>query len=441
MAPEEILSDSRTEERAEEYRRRKTTSVLAIVFSDIANSTALREELGEIHYERIREEYDGTFSRIIENDEGGAVVKSTGDGALSVFSEPSIAVERCLRVQQELGGHPHFKLRIGIDMGQVSVKAAQGIVRDVFGRHVNRAARIESLADPGHVLTTFHIFDCAVGWLKGGSIRWHNHGLAELKGFEDLTSIHEPYDTSCSSPQSGKPFRRPDMPMFCRAARRDRPIRLGAAQWSALYEELRTEPVTIRPLTFVDSENPLSDYSSRLATSVQSLLELVPDIPSVLWIGSHPESSVHEHQILTDAGCVLNIAASIEAAQDRLTKTRYFLAILEMGKDQDLAATLALLRSGKAEGFPTPVLGYGSPQAIATYRDQASTEGFLLCAAGSISLLDAINQVLVGLLNRIPREPIDSGLLNHSASIGNSPMLNEPESGGWLDRLRRMFGR
>ena len=29
------------------------------------------------------------------------------------------------------------------------------------------------------------VFDCAVGWLKGGSIRWHNHGVAELKGFEE----------------------------------------------------------------------------------------------------------------------------------------------------------------------------------------------------------------------------------------------------------------
>ena len=56
-------------------------------------------------------------------------------GALSVFSEPSTAVERSLEVQRALAEHP-FKLRIGLDMGQISVKSSFGIVADVFGRHV-----------------------------------------------------------------------------------------------------------------------------------------------------------------------------------------------------------------------------------------------------------------------------------------------------------------
>jgi class 3 adenylate cyclase len=202
MAIEEEFSDSRALADAEQYRRRKTTSVLAIVFSDIANSTALREQLGEIRYEALREEYDGEFAKIIQRDDAGAVVKSTGDGALAVFSEPSVAVEHCIQVQMELGKHPQFKLRIGVDMGQVTVKASQGIVRDIFGRHVNRAARIESLAEPGHILTSFNIFDCAVGWLRDTDIRWHNHGVTELKGFDDPVSIHEAYEMSGLPPIS-----------------------------------------------------------------------------------------------------------------------------------------------------------------------------------------------------------------------------------------------
>ncbi len=152
--------------RAEAYRQRKITSVLAIVFTDVANSTALRESLGENRYEAIREAFDDKVASIFETDDDGAVVKSTGDGCLAVFAEPSAAVARCLQVQRELLTHEHFKLRIGIDMGQVSVKSARGIVRDVFGRHVNRAARIEALAEPGQVLVSFQVFDCAVGWLK-----------------------------------------------------------------------------------------------------------------------------------------------------------------------------------------------------------------------------------------------------------------------------------
>jgi len=163
---------------AEQYRRRKTTSVLAIVFTDIANSTQLREDLGEIKYEELREDYDKKFTNIIRADDAGAVVKSTGDGALAVFSEPSVAVERCLQTQRELGTHPHFKLRIGIDMGQVSVKSEGGLVKDVFGRHVNRASRIEAITETGHILTSFHVYDCAFNWLKDVSRQHHVDQIA-----------------------------------------------------------------------------------------------------------------------------------------------------------------------------------------------------------------------------------------------------------------------
>ena len=90
---ERASPDRRTIKKAEQYRRRKITSVLAIVFTDIADSTKLREELGEVEYERLRVDYDGKVSQIIERGDTGAVVKSTGDAALAVLSEPSAASE------------------------------------------------------------------------------------------------------------------------------------------------------------------------------------------------------------------------------------------------------------------------------------------------------------------------------------------------------------
>jgi len=204
--PKESYSDLTTIKKADEFRKRKATSVLAIVFTDIAGSTMLNEQLGEIEYQRLKEEYDNNFTDIIEGNDAGCVVKSTGDGALAVFSEPSTDVERCVEVQSELGNHNHFKLRTGIDMGQVSVKSEKGIVRDVFGGHVNRASRIEALSEPGHVLTSFTIYDCAYNWLKGTNIEWYNHGIASLKGFQDPISLHEAYDPSLYSPQCNNNF-------------------------------------------------------------------------------------------------------------------------------------------------------------------------------------------------------------------------------------------
>jgi len=95
------LIDENTLAAAETYRQRKITSVLSIVFTDIANSTALREDLGERKYESLREEHDSFMASTIEDDDAGAIVKSTGDGVLAVFSEPSTAVEKLVHIQKE----------------------------------------------------------------------------------------------------------------------------------------------------------------------------------------------------------------------------------------------------------------------------------------------------------------------------------------------------
>jgi class 3 adenylate cyclase len=143
----------------------------------------------------------------IERDGSGAVVDRTGDGVLAVFAEPSAAVERGLRIQSRLRGHPHIRVRVGIDMGQVAQESRGGAILRVFGRHVNRAARIQRIARPGHVLLSAHVFDSAVGWLRTPDVAWHRHGEARLKGFTDPVSIVEVYDPRSCSPQLG-PFDR-----------------------------------------------------------------------------------------------------------------------------------------------------------------------------------------------------------------------------------------
>ncbi|MBI3044195.1 MAG: adenylate/guanylate cyclase domain-containing protein [Betaproteobacteria bacterium] len=407
MTPNDSFYDAQTIYNAEQYRQHKATSVLAIVFTDIANSTAIREQLGEIAYERIREEYDTTFSKIVEADGDGAVVKSIGDGALVVFSEPSTAVERCVQVQQKLSTHEHFKLRIGVDIGQVSVKTAHGIVKDVFGRHVNRASRIQSLAEPGHTLTSFSVFDSAVGWLKDTSIRWHNHGVTELKGFDDAVSIHEAYELS-SFPQDGKAFKRPGVDgdiRFSRAAvQQYRRIKVGAEEWASLYEDLRVNPISVDQLTWTDSDDPYSDFFERLSVTVSDLRDFVPEIPSVLWVGDGSLNHATEQRALREAECEVDVAVSRQHGEEKLRKRRYFLIVVDMTEDP--AASIRLLRFRKAEDLVTPVLVYGPPTTIAAYADQAKAEGSLLCTAGLISLLAAINEVMDDFLNMVPREPI-----------------------------------
>ena len=78
-------------------------------------------------------DHDAAVKEIIHRDTAGAVVKSTGDGVLAVFSEPSTAVQRALEIQERMLRQKTIQLRIGMDMGQVSKKSEGCIVKDVFG--------------------------------------------------------------------------------------------------------------------------------------------------------------------------------------------------------------------------------------------------------------------------------------------------------------------
>jgi class 3 adenylate cyclase/CheY-like chemotaxis protein len=429
-AQKTTLADERAVSKAEQYRRRKVTSVLAIVFTDIANSTQIREELGEVAYESIREEYDENFTNIVETDDSGAVVKSTGDGALVVFSEPSQAVERCLQVQRELGSHQYFKLRIGIDMGQVSVKSAHGIVRDVFGRHVNRAARIQALAVPGHILTSFHIFDCAVGWLRGSNISWHNHGEASVKGFAGPISVHEVYDPLYCTCQSNKHFPVYQPPLYSTRDANDRPVQLDKQGWDDLYKALRNKPIKVIPPSSTFSEAPFSHYTQKLRSRVTELLSLLPETPSILWVDDSPENNSREHRVLRDAGCVLDVAISTEEAKDRITEERYFLVITDMRRGENSTAGLDLVKWCKKRKIITPIFVYASNKTIALYGDQAREEGASLCTSGVITLLDGINQILLGFLYRVPREQLDQNEYGHPYRL---------ETGGLFGKLKRLF--
>ncbi len=69
------------------------------------------------------------------------------------------------------------------------------MLKDVFGTHVNRAARLEELCEGGHVLASYVVWDTVKGWLKDREqIQWKRHGRYLLKGIADPLEVFEPYD-------------------------------------------------------------------------------------------------------------------------------------------------------------------------------------------------------------------------------------------------------
>jgi TolB-like protein/class 3 adenylate cyclase len=110
----------------------------------------------------------------------GRIVKTAGDGVLVEFPSIIEAVQCAVEIQQSLRklaeGEPpalQFRLRIGINFGDVIVEAA-----DIHGSGVNIAARLEALAEPGGICVTQAVRDQIVGKLP---IVFRDVGFQALK--------------------------------------------------------------------------------------------------------------------------------------------------------------------------------------------------------------------------------------------------------------------
>lgn len=392
---------------AESYRRRKATSMLSIVFTDIADSTALREDLGERAYEELRESYDEQVASTVTRADAGVVVKGTGDGMLCVFSEPSTAVERCLAIQQLGRDHPKFQLRIGIDLGQVSVKAASGVVADVFGRQVNRAARIQSVAEPGHILCGFGIYDCAVGWLRSESVTWAPHGLALLKGFKEPTAIYEVFDPKERGPQSSAHFSRPEPShvMYSRGSlRQTRALPIGTDGLKAALLDLRSDVVRLHEPWESETTQLIDSYARRMATALERLQPWAPLDLSVLWVGEALQSGATVRSLLRDSGIRVLQIPSIDDVRVRGDPSPHLLFVHEVPSEESLTEALRFAKWEKTHPSGGPVLFHGSIGVESEHEELSLVSGAALCTAGAVTLLNGIAQVVERLRDSLPFE-------------------------------------
>ncbi len=181
----------------EDFRKSKNSAVLTIMFTDIQGFTALTEERGESYVHKLHSEHDKIIVECVEKDGCGIVIKYIGDSVMAVFSEPTAAVERALEIQKRLRDfnreHPDLEniaVRIGIHMGQTVVENKMHV--DLFGRHVNKASRIEGLAEGGHIYISYPVFDSVKSWLTESEFAAYTyHGQYRLKGIEKPEDIYE----------------------------------------------------------------------------------------------------------------------------------------------------------------------------------------------------------------------------------------------------------
>jgi adenylate cyclase len=153
---------------------------VAILFSDIEESTALNERVGDRAWVKLIGEHDKLVRKLV-NQRSGHVVKSQGDGFMIAFARAEQAV-RCgidmqdaLRKDAERQRHNKLRVRIGVHVGR-SVRRGD----DLFGRNVAMAARVAAEADGGEILVSDAVRDA----LKDcEDISFDDGRDAALKGF------------------------------------------------------------------------------------------------------------------------------------------------------------------------------------------------------------------------------------------------------------------
>jgi adenylate cyclase len=178
------------EDESELRRLAGRNGTLAILFSDIEDSTVINERVGDRAWLRILAAHDRVVRDRVEREQGH-VVKSQGDGFMVAFSEPEPAVRCAVAIERGIAGGPRrlrkaeIKVRIGIHVGKAVAKDD-----DLFGRNVAFAARVAGEADGGEILVSSDVAEAAA---EIDEVSYGDAREVELKGLEgshEILAVH-----------------------------------------------------------------------------------------------------------------------------------------------------------------------------------------------------------------------------------------------------------
>jgi TolB-like protein/class 3 adenylate cyclase len=175
-----------------------SSRILTLVFTDLADSTALKTQRGDEVVGELIEQHRELVRRLA-GESGGRIIDWAGDGCFLTFETASAAVSFALRIQQAHNEVPELpSVRIGLHMGEVSERPGpEGDAAHprVEGLAVDLAARISGLARPGQVLMSAAVSNSARQRIDNRlfpqPIRWQAYGSYMLKGFDEPLEIRE----------------------------------------------------------------------------------------------------------------------------------------------------------------------------------------------------------------------------------------------------------
>ncbi|MEO5337459.1 MAG: adenylate/guanylate cyclase domain-containing protein [Magnetospirillum sp. WYHS-4] len=162
-------------------------SVVTVMFTDMVGSTALTQSLGDAGAQKVVRVHNAIVRTALGRFRGKEI-KHTGDGIMASFGTATDGIGAAIDIQKQTAEHnkanPNLPLRL-----KVGLHSGQAIAEDddLFGTHVQLAARIVDKAGAGEVFVS----ETAHGVCAGKDFRFINRGQFGLKGFADPQTVYQ----------------------------------------------------------------------------------------------------------------------------------------------------------------------------------------------------------------------------------------------------------
>ncbi len=164
------------------------TGLVTVLFTDITDSTALTQRLGDARAQELVRAHNAIVRDALKAHRGSEI-KHTGDGIMASFTTASGALECAVAIQRNMEqgtrnmALPHpIAVHIGLNAGEPVAEE-----QDLFGTAVQLARRICDAAAGGEILASDVVRQLAAG--KG--FLFADRGEVALRGFEDPVRVYE----------------------------------------------------------------------------------------------------------------------------------------------------------------------------------------------------------------------------------------------------------
>jgi class 3 adenylate cyclase/mannose-6-phosphate isomerase-like protein (cupin superfamily) len=155
------------------------THVASILVTDVVDSTAMLERVGEPEWRRVQaahyEQVRGTLDR-----HRGIEVTTTGDGVLATF-DSAVRAARAAAEIHEAGDGLGLRIRAGIHTGEI-----ESLPGNVRGLAVHVATRIAAAAAPGETLVSSTVREITTA----DDLVFEDRGVHELKGISTARQLY-----------------------------------------------------------------------------------------------------------------------------------------------------------------------------------------------------------------------------------------------------------